>query len=74
MTMIVVRESLAYGGRRYTDALPGSYWDGVQRGPRNASLQHALTLLDRAMWVRSQAHRRALIQEAMGAIRESEGA
>ncbi len=74
MSMNVVSESRGYnGGRRFADPLPGSFWDRVQRGPRNASLKHALALLDRAMWIRSQAHRRALIQEAMGAIRESEG-
>ena len=52
-------------------AAPGSYWDRVHRPLRSSHLGSALALLDAAMWA-SSAHGRALIQEAMGAIRQSE--
>jgi hypothetical protein len=69
--MIETPSSLAYGGRRFSAPLPGSYWDRVQRPLRNQHLESALALLDEAMWT-SPARGRALIQEAMGAIRQSE--
>ena len=45
-----------------------------QRGPRNPLLRNALDRLNKALEADSSPLARALIQEAMGAIRESEGA
>jgi hypothetical protein len=64
-----VKEPLAYGSlsRPKTDPLPGYYWYRVLRPLSNSHLESALALLDEASPSPST---RALIQEAMGEIRQ----
>ena len=62
----------AYRVRRNGEPLPGSYLDQVERPLRNPFLNRALERLDQALQAKSPGHARALIQEAAGAIRNSE--
>jgi hypothetical protein len=72
--VITAPQAERHNRRRKGYPLPGSYWDRVQRGPRNPLLRNALDRLNKALEADSSPLARALIQEAMGAIRESEGA
>ena len=72
--VITAPQAERHNRRRKGYPLPGSYWDRVQRGPRNPLLWNALDRLNKALEADSSPLARALIQEAMGAIRESEGA
>jgi len=69
----VVEEPHEYGRRRLCEPLPDSYWDRIQRPLCSPHLESSLRLLDEAMWA-SPAHGRALIQQAMGAIRQDQTA
>jgi hypothetical protein len=72
--VITAPQAERHNRRRKGYPLPGSYWDRVQRGPRNPLLRNALDRLNKALEADSSPLARALIQEAMGATRESEGA
>jgi hypothetical protein len=61
-----------YGGRRNSEPLPGSYRERIVRPLRNPSLNAALSHLDQALHAQGPLVARVLIQQAIGAIRNSE--